>query len=69
MGAAVALAAGPACAPRDLVIATKATMRATISPGAVDTDHRRFAFDAELGPQAASIRSPEFAESLTARRR
>src|SRR5246500_88090 len=31
---ALTLAAGPAAAPRDVVIATKATMRATISPGA-----------------------------------
>ncbi len=67
--AAVALAAGPASAPRELVIATKATMRATISPGAVDSHHHAFSIDAELGPQAASIRSPEFAERLSAARR
>jgi enoyl-CoA hydratase len=69
VAAAVALAAGPASAPRDLVIATKATMRATISPGAVDSDHHAFSINAELGPQAASIRSPEFAERLSAARR
>ncbi len=69
VGAAVALAEGPASAPRDLVIATKATMRATISPGAVDNDHHALSIDVELGPQAASLRSPEFAERLSAARR
>ncbi len=69
VAAAFDLAAGPASAPRDVVIATKATMRTTISPGAVDTDQHAFAVRAELGPQAESIRSPEFAERLTAARR
>ncbi|MBZ4521762.1 enoyl-CoA hydratase [Mycobacterium avium] len=67
--AALALAAGPAHAPRDLVIATKTTMRSTVNPGGVDSDLHAFAIDAELGPQAASIRSPEFAERLSAARR
>lgn len=65
---ALSMAAGPASAPRDLVIATKATMRATVNPGGVDRDHHASAIDAELAPQAASIRSPEFAERLSAAR-
>lgn len=69
VAAAFELAAGPASAPRDVVIATKATMRTTISPGAVDTDQHAFAVDAEVGPQAQSIESPEFAERLAAARR
>jgi enoyl-CoA hydratase len=69
VAAAFELAAGPASAPRDVVIATKATMRRTISPGAVDTDQHAFAIEAEVGPQARSIRSPEFAERLAAARR
>jgi enoyl-CoA hydratase len=69
VAAAFELAAGPASAPRDVVIATKATMRRTISPGAVDTDQHAFAVEAEVGPQARSIRSPEFAERLAAARR
>lgn len=69
VGVALALAAGPASAPRDVVVATKATMRATIHPGAVDTDHHAIAVGVEVGPQAASIRSPQFAERLAAARR
>jgi enoyl-CoA hydratase len=68
VAAAVELAAGPAAAPREVVLATKATMRATASPGSVDTDHHELAKDTELGPQAASIQSPEFAARLTAAR-
>jgi enoyl-CoA hydratase len=67
--AALELAGGPAAAPRDVVIATKATMRATISPGSVDSDQHAFAVSTEIGPQAASIRSPEFAARLAAARR
>jgi enoyl-CoA hydratase len=66
---AFALAAGPAAAPRDVVIATKATMRVTINPPAVDTEQHAFAVQAEVGPQAESIRSPEFAQRLAAARR
>src|SRR6202035_5609207 len=55
VAAARALAAGPAAAPRDVVIATKASMRATANPGVVDTEQHRIAVDTELGPQAASI--------------
>ncbi len=67
--AALVLASGPASAPRGVVVATKATMRATINPGAIDVDHHAAAIDVEVGPQAASIRSPEFAERLAAAQR
>jgi enoyl-CoA hydratase len=63
------LAAGPASAPRDVVIATKASMRATANPGTVDTDQHRIAVDVEIGPQAVSIESPEFAARLAAAQR
>jgi enoyl-CoA hydratase len=66
VAAAVELAVGPANAPRDVVIATKASMRATANPGVVDTDQHRIAVDTELGPQATSIESPEFANRLAA---
>jgi enoyl-CoA hydratase len=70
VAAARDLAAGPAQAPREVVLATKASMRATANPGVVDTDQHRIAVDTEIGPQAASIESPEFARRLaTARRR
>ena len=69
VAAARRLAAGPAAAPRDVVIATKATMRATISPGSIDSEHHAFAVSAEIGPQATSIQSPEFAARLSAARR
>ncbi|MCV7173315.1 enoyl-CoA hydratase [Mycobacterium manitobense] len=64
-----ALAAGPASAPRDVVIATKASMRATANPGTVDSDQHRVAVDVEIGPQATSIESPEFAARLAAAKR
>ncbi|MBV8927795.1 MAG: enoyl-CoA hydratase, partial [Mycobacteriaceae bacterium] len=63
------LAAGPASAPRDVIVATKATMRATVSPGSIDTDQHALAVRTEIGPQATSIRSPEFADRLAAARR
>ncbi|OBB16802.1 enoyl-CoA hydratase [Mycolicibacterium elephantis] len=69
VAAAADLAAGPAAAPRDVVLATKASMRATANPGVVDTDQHRIAVDTELGPQATSILSPEFAERLAAAKR
>ncbi|MGH3634675.1 enoyl-CoA hydratase [Mycobacterium sp.] len=69
VAAAVELAAGPAAAPRDVVLATKATIRATANPGSVDTEQHELAKNTELGPQAASIRSPEFAARLSAARR
>ena len=61
VAAARALAAGPAAAPREVVVATKAAMRATANPGTVDLEQHRLAVDVEIGPQAASIESPEFA--------
>ena len=69
VAAAKALAAGPASAPREVVIATKASMRATFNPGTVDTDQHRTAVGVEIGPQAASIESPEFAARLAAAKR
>jgi enoyl-CoA hydratase len=69
VAAARELAAGPAAAPRDVVLATKASMRATANPGSLDVDQHRIALDTELKPQAASILSPEFAERLTAAKR
>src|SRR6201991_1153107 len=69
VAAARELAAGPAGAPREVVIATKASMRATANPGFVDTDQHRIAVDTELGPQATSILSPEFARRLQAAQR
>lgn len=69
VAAARELAAGPASAPRDVVMATKASMRATVNPGTVDTDQHRIAVDVEIGPQAASIESPAFAERLAAAKR
>jgi enoyl-CoA hydratase len=68
VAAALQLAAGPAAAPREVVLATKATMRATASPGALDNDLHEQAKDTELGPQAHSIQSPEFAARLEAAR-
>jgi enoyl-CoA hydratase len=67
--AALELASGPAGAPREVVLATKATMRATASPGSLDNEQHEFAMRTELGPQAHSIQSPEFAARLAAARR
>jgi enoyl-CoA hydratase len=69
VAAARELAMGPASAPRDVVIATKASMRATANPGVVDSDQHRMAVDVEIGPQAASIESPDFAARLAAAQR
>jgi enoyl-CoA hydratase len=66
VAAALELAAGPAAAPREVVLATKATMRATASPGSLDNDNHELAKNLELGPQAKSIQSPEFAARLAA---
>ncbi len=66
VAAARTLAAGPAAAPREVVMATKASMRATANPGNVDLDQHRLAVDVEIGPQARSIESPEFAARLAA---
>lgn len=69
VAAARELAAGPAGAPRDVVLSTKASMRGTANPGTVDLDQHRLAVDVEIGPQAASIESPEFAARLAAAKR
>ncbi|KMO75480.1 enoyl-CoA hydratase [Mycolicibacterium obuense] len=69
VAAARALAAGPAAAPRDVVVATKASMRATFNPGITDMHQHHMAVDVEIGPQARSIESPEFAERLAAAKR
>ncbi len=69
LAAARELAAGPASAPRDVVLATKATMRATASPGGLDNEQHAAAVGLELVPQARSIESPQFAERLAAARR
>lgn len=68
VAAALELAAGPAAAPREVVLATKATMRATVNPGAVDVEQHLVAMRTELRPQAESIQSPEFAARLAAAR-
>ena len=69
VAAARELAAGPAGAPREVVLATKASMRATANPGLVDSDQHRIAVHTELGPQATSILSPAFADRLAAAKR
>lgn len=66
LASALELAAGPAAAPREVVLATKASMRQTVIPGFNDADHHEAAKDIELGPQAASIESPEFKARLAA---
>lgn len=68
VAAALQLAAGPARAPREVVLATKATMRATVSPGAIEREQHEFAKNAELGPQAQSLQSPAFAARIAAAR-
>ncbi|MFZ1175884.1 MAG: enoyl-CoA hydratase [Mycobacterium sp.] len=69
VAAARELAAGPASAPREVVLATKVTMRATASPGSLDNEQHKAAMRTELGPQAYSIQSPEFAARLAAAQR
>ena len=66
VAAARALAAGPAGAPRDVVLATKKSMRATANPGFLDNEQHALAVDIEITPQAQSIESPEFQSRLTA---
>jgi enoyl-CoA hydratase len=57
--AAVEMAARAAAAPRDLVIATKRSMRATAGlSGHAD------AVEVEIGPQLRSLTSPEFIERI-----
>ena len=69
VAAAQELASEPAGAPREVVLATKATMRATASPGSLDNEQHELAMRTELGPQATSIQSPEFATRLAEARR
>jgi enoyl-CoA hydratase len=69
VAAALELAAGPAAAPREVVLATKTTMRATANPGSLDNEQHELAMRTELGPQAYSIQSPEFAKRLAAAQR
>ena len=57
------LAARAAEAPRDLVLATKRTMRDTAGM----TQHAD-AVEREIGPQLASLRSPALAETVAATR-
>ena len=64
VAAALEFASAPARAPRDLVMATKASMRATANPGTDDITQHHAAVAVELPPQAESIRSPEFARRL-----
>lgn len=66
LASALELAVGPAAAPREVVLATKASMRHTAIPGFNDADHHEAAKDIELGPQAMSIESPEFRARLAA---
>lgn len=71
---AVALCAAPAAAPRELVLATKASMRTTaalgnpVDQGRSDIDLHACALTTELAPQVASMESPEFAALLAAMR-
>jgi enoyl-CoA hydratase len=69
VAAALEVAAGPAAAPREVVLATKATMRATASPGSLDNEQHELAVRTELGSQVYSIQSPEFAARLAAAQR
>jgi enoyl-CoA hydratase len=64
LAAALELAARTAAAPRELVLATKATMRVTAGP----ITHTE-AVQLELEPQLHSLASPEFAERIAAARR
>lgn len=63
LAAAIALAKRAAAAPRELVLATKRSMRATAGP----ITHAE-AVRLELGPQLESIGSPAFAERVAAAR-
>jgi enoyl-CoA hydratase len=69
VAAALELASGPAMAPREVVLATKASMRATAVPGFNDLEHHEAAKNIELEPQASSIESPEFQARLAAAKR
>ncbi|GDY29398.1 enoyl-CoA hydratase [Gandjariella thermophila] len=62
--AAVRFAGAAAAAPRELVVATKRTMRTTAT-----LDEHTAAVETELVPQLASMESPAFAERLAAMRK
>ena len=66
LAAALELAAGPAAAPREVVLATKASMRATAIPGFNEVENHNAANNLHLGPHATSIESPEFKARLAA---
>lgn len=51
---AMRLARAAAEAPREVILNTKATMRATVTPGTLDVHEHRFAVHNELGPQLRS---------------
>ena len=55
-------------APR-VVLATKATMRATANPGTLDIEQHSIAVDTELGPQATSILRRSSPQRLAAAKR
>ena len=59
VAAALELAAGPAAAPREVVLATKATMRATASPGSLDAEQHELPRTSNSGrrPPRSSHRS------------
>lgn len=59
----------PAAAPRELVLATKASMRQTAAPGSTDVDVHAAALSTELAPQVRSMESPEFVARLDAMRK
>lgn len=63
LAAAIEFAKPAAAAPRELVLATKASMRATAS-----LDDHAEAVSTELVPQVASLNSPAFAERFAAMR-
>jgi enoyl-CoA hydratase len=63
------LAQAAAESPREIVIATRASMRLTANPGCVDGSRHHVAVDIELAPQAASITSQDFVERLAVARR
>src|SRR5271155_2865918 len=69
VAAALELAAGPAAAPREVVLATKATRRPPPPPGPAAPEHPNPPKRAKLAPQPKSIQSPEFAARLAAARR
>lgn len=64
VGEALRMAAHSARAPRELVVATKAAVRATAG-----LDEQRDAVDVEVGPQLESLRSPAFRAGLERVRR